>query len=159
MRRTLKKNICFVNQRKKTYVYSLKDDPDSVWFTKKELYSIFAGFRRLGLISFLIHYRWLVHILCFGCIGFFCVLCLQWMNCTACWWFSWILLFLFSRRLLSFIFLKRVFYCCFGFCTEVRVYSAILWNSDMSNERQEGGVDDTAPPTFLIWDNDASKIK
>ncbi len=39
----------------------------SLWFAMKELYSIFAGFCCFRLISFLIHYRWPVHILCFGC--------------------------------------------------------------------------------------------
>lgn len=53
----------------------------SLWFAMKELYSIFAGFCCFRLISFLIHYRWPVHILCFGCIVFLCFLrCLSAMD-------------------------------------------------------------------------------
>lgn len=45
MRWTLKKNICFVNLRKKVCVQFKRRQPrQSLWFAMKELYSIFTGF-------------------------------------------------------------------------------------------------------------------
>lgn len=161
MRWTLKKNICFVNLRKK-YVYSLKgDNPDRVcglrW--KNCIAYLLVLLFRFDIISYPLQMTCTYPLFWLHC--FFCIVCLQWMNCTACSWFSWILLFLFGKSF-SFcfylIFLKRVFYCCFWFCTEVRVYSAILWNSDMSNERHGGRGRRDCPAPFY-WHESKMHLK
>lgn len=151
----------FCKSKKKVCVQFKRRQPrQSLWFAMKELYSIFTGF----VVSVWYHFLSITDDLYISSVLvalFFCIVCLQWMNCTACSWFSWILLFLFGKSF-SFcfylIFLKRVFYCCFWFCTEVRVYSAILWNSDMSNERHGGRGRRYCPAPFY-WHESKMHLK
>lgn len=135
----------------------------SLWFAMKELYSIFTGFCCFGLISFLIHYRWPVHILCFGCIVFFCIVCLQWMNCTACRWFSWILLFLFGQSF-SFVFIWS-FWSGYSLVVFLVLYRSPCLQCDYLKLRhvqwktRRAGHEILPRPLFLTWVKDAFKIK
>lgn len=118
------------------------------------------------MISFLIHYRWLVHILCFGCIFFFSFFSLSVWNG----WivqhvgglveFCWFYLVKVSHFVFIWYFWSGYSLVVFWFCTEVRVYSAIsLKLRHVQWKTRRAGQEILPRPLFLIYVKDASKIK
>lgn len=94
--------------------------------------------------------------------SFFCIVCLQWMNCTACRWFSWILLFLFGKSFSFFLFdlfkagillLFLVLYRspCLQ-CDSLKLRH-VQWKT------RRAGQAILPRPLLLTWVKDASKIK